>query len=71
MADIENQDTGTNDPVVTTEESQATYYENDGTASSTGPVEQTYYENDGTPSSSAAIAPGTSTNDDAGKTTVS
>ena len=69
MADIENQDTGTNDPVVTTEESQATYYENDGTASSTGPVEETYYENDGTPSSSAAIAPGTSTNDDAGTTT--
>ena len=58
-------DTGTNPPVVTTEQSQAVYYENDGTGSTNSAVPETYYENDGTPSTSAVVETGTSTNDDA------
>lgn len=50
--------TGIDDPVRTTEQTQATYYENDGTSSSTSAVPETFYENNGTPSTTATISPG-------------
>ena len=50
--------TGTDAPTRTTEQTQATYYENNGESSSSGPVPETYFENDGTSSSTVATEPG-------------
>ena len=63
-----NSDRGLDDTTRTTEQTQATYYENDGTSSSTSALPETYYENDGSASTSAATEPGTPTNDDAANT---
>ena len=56
-------DTGTNDPVRTTEQTQSIYYENNGASSST------VTEGDSGASSSATIEGGTVTKDDAASTT--
>jgi hypothetical protein len=60
-------DAGLNGETRTTEETQATYYENNG-ESSTSAVPETYYENDGTPSTSAIISPGAAAQPDDGVT---
>lgn len=67
-----NTDTGTDAPVKTTEQTQAVYYENNGTGSSTGPTPApttgTATGADLDAAYGAAIAPGTPTKDDAANT---